>query len=650
MRGIGFIVSAAPAAQDVSISANTINVISLAVSLLVLLIGVLVLIVTLLGYARLVRRMEEQTARTRQLEANYAALQARVDKVSVAAEFSRQQELHEALEQVKQQQAALEKRLVDQKRETSDTILAMTLLPLGARQYRSKDISGALDTYKRALSLDDNNPTIYYHLGYIYAQTGKLDLAEEHLKKALSIDPAFAPATAALGYVYRRKGEAFPAGEKREKYLVEAEAKLLEALQAAPRLLDEEGESWWTALGGLYRHRAQIKKAINAYQEAQKITPYSSYPLVQLALQQGASGDEAAMLQSFREVERLARQKVQANPDNYWPYSDLLLARLAFGKIQEAEDILSMVLKLIPRDLAYATSSLLVNLSRLTKLVPSSAQHIERVIKYVRESLIEGRQAALSSESFVIPFEQFPAIAVRASNQDDPAQLLKALDLNEARPAVFILGGAMDMQSKEMQETRPVIEYGLTAYAQRNGVAIVDGGTSSGVMKLMGETRRAQNGTFPLIGVAPINLVRYQGYENPSGYDLDPGHSHFVLTSEGEWGDETDMIIQLAYALTGQGKFPGLGLIINGGNIVRQEVYRLSGGKQLKVPLVVLEGSGRFADTLAAAIRTRQTDDAELREIILRDNIEVVSVSGGPKALENKLIQHLEKNSRSQEG
>jgi tetratricopeptide (TPR) repeat protein len=642
-------------AQDVNISANTVNVISLAVSLLVLLVGILVLIVTLLGYMRLVRRVDEQAARVQQLqqvntrlEKTNADLKTRVDKLVILSEAPNDYE-RKLLDHVTQLQTQFERQLQAVRRETSDTILAMTLMPLGAQQYRSKDVKGALDTYQRALKLDADSPVIHYQIGYIYAQEGRLDEAQEYLQKSLTFDPAYPPAKAALGYVFRRKGEAYPAGEAREQYLFDGETSLLEALEAAPRLLDEEGESWWNVLGGLYRHRGQTRKAINAYEEAAKITPYSSYPLVQLAVQQGTAGDEAAMIQTYRDVERLARQQTQANPDNYWPYADLMVARLALGKIQEAEEVLKVVLQLIPRDLAYAANSLLVTLTKLAKLAPGNANSIERVVKYIRENVIEGKRlkdaATLGNESFVIPFDGFPAVAVRASNHDDPAVLTRILDLTEQRPSIYILGGAMDMKSKEMQDTRPVIENGLTVFAQQNGVAVVDGGTASGVMKLMGEARTLHKATFPLIGVAPINLVRYHGYDNPNGYDLDGGHSHFVFTSEGDWGDETDMIVQLAQSLSGIGKCRSLGLVINGGNIVRQEVYRLSVTRQLTLPMLVLEGSGRFADTLAAAYRSGQSEDNDLLEIVMRGkqsgNMELIPVSAGPQSFVNRLTHHL---------
>lgn len=630
-----------------SVSVDFFAVASLAVSLLALIVSVAILLVALFGYVRMNRQMKDQEKQIGHLRSAYDNIWRQFQAHVESPETQNQNKLPGVIEDFKAQLAEIDKRIDQHRQETSDTILAMTLLPLGENQYRAKDLHAAIETYKRALSLNNNNPIIHYRLGYVYAQRGDLDEAERYLQHALEIDPTYCSAIATMGYVYRRKGEVLPPGTERETYFLKAEGKLLEALDKAPKSLDEEGESWWCTLGALYRQRGQLKKAIDAYKEAAKITPYSPYPLSNLALYQGMDGDVDSMIQTYREVERLARQKVQANPDDYWPYADLLLARLAVGKIQEAEETLKVLLRIVPRDLAYAVPSLLVSLSRLSKILPDSASQIDEAITYIREYVVEGKglddDVSLSNETFIVPFDGggVPAMGVRVSNHDDPVKVIAALDMAEPRPAIFILGGAMDMASDEMKVTRPIIEDGLARFAQENGIAIVDGGTSSGVMKLMGEARRKRGATFPLIGVAPINLVKYKGYDNPNGYDLDPGHSHFVLTSEGDWGDETDMIVHLSYALTGQGQCPGLGLVINGGNIVRQEVYRLTVTERLKFPMLVLEGSGRFADILSKAIRTGETDDDELKAVISKDKIELVSVDLGPQGVVSKLASHL---------
>ena len=251
----------------------------------------------------------------------------------------------------------------------------------------------------------------------------------------------------------------------------------------------------------------------------------------------------------------------------------------------------------------------------------------------------QGDLRSLTNDAFVIGHPLSPALAVRSAGSDNLEQIARALDLSAARPTLFILGGAMAMESDEMMATRGVIEDGLAVYAQANRIAIIDGGTHSGVMQLMGEARIKHGASFALIGVAPVNLVKYPGYDNPSGYDLDPGHSHFVLTRPGDWGDETETILQLAYTLAGDR--PLVGMIINGGGIVRQEVYQIAVVNQLNVTLLVLEGSGRFADALAAAYRAGTTEDDDLRAIIAHGRLELIRLADGPDHLRARLAHHL---------
>jgi len=603
------------------------------VSLAALALGALALLIA----AWVALRDERLAARLARAEQALQAAreQAAAPELSAQAAQPSADELQQAL-------AGLETALAQQREAAARAALALTLLPQGERQYRCKDLSGALDTYERALALNESNPLVHYRLGYIYTQRAAFDQAEKHLTRALALAPDFSPAAAALGYLYRRRAEVTPPGPAREKLLFAAEEKLRAALQQSPRLLDEDGESWWGTLGGLYRSTGHTRKAVRAYQQAAAITPYSSYPLGNLALLRGKPGDLDAMLDTFRDVERLARAEVQAAPDDYWPYADLLLARLALGKIQEAEETLNTMRRLMPPDMPHAAASLARSLATLAELLPDSATTIADVIAHVQAGPTRAAaDVTLANETFVVMLNDLPALAVRVSDQDDPAHIVHLLDLAEPRPAIFLLGGAVDMSADEVAATRPVLEEGLAAYAQERGIAVIDGGTRSGAMQMMGEARRSCRGTFPLVGVAPINLVRFSGHEPPEGYPLDPNHSHFVLTSEGDWGDETDFIVRIAQAIAG-GQHPVVGIIINGGGIVRQEVYRLTLTERLQTPLLVLDGSGRFADTLARAIRTGETDDSQLREIVSKGRIEVIPIADGADGIRQRLSAYFE--------
>ncbi len=286
-----------------------------------------------------------------------------------------------------------------QRREAANSTLATALLSFGERQYRAADFVGAVNTYRRALELDANNPVTHYRLGYVYNAQGELDDAEKHYKLSLEIDEAFAPSIVALGYVYRRMGQNMD-GIDREQLLNLAEYQMLKGLKMSPKLVDEDGESWWGALGGLYRRRGQVAQAIFAYEQATSVTPHSSYPFSNLAALYGDENNIDGMLAMFKRVERLAFAEVQAEVDNYWGYFDLLTAQLANGHVQEAEDILPSVLETVPSDAAYAFDSLKETLHRVANFLHDRPQaaamrdFVQRIDAYV-EKRGEGPAALL---------------------------------------------------------------------------------------------------------------------------------------------------------------------------------------------------------------------------------------------------------------
>ncbi len=296
------------------------------------------------------------------------------------------QQRRDELESIRNQ---LERGAAEQRESAARSNLAQSLLTLGERQYRSQDFSGALDTYRRALELDPNSLITHYRLGYVYTQSGNLEQAQHHLTRALEIENNFAPALAALGYVYRRIGEKMPQGIDRERTLNKAESLLLEGLSTSPKLVDDDDESWWGSLGGLYRRRNQVDEAINAYERAGAITPKSSYAFSNLALLYVQKKDKDAMLRTYQRVEQLAWGEVQADVDNYWAYADLLTARLALGKVKEAEEIVNSVLEIAPADSPYVLESLLDTLHRLeTALGETDAAHLGSFIDRIQESVI----------------------------------------------------------------------------------------------------------------------------------------------------------------------------------------------------------------------------------------------------------------------
>lgn len=255
--------------------------------------------------------------------------------------------------------------------------LSLSLTPLARQQYQSGDLKGALETYQRAAKLEEEelsqdqqqriNPVLYYHIGYILTNLNQLEEAEVHLEKALIFDENLQHARAALGYVYRRMGDVYDRRakvqnlsdderlntlKKRNDLYAKAAKNLQTALINMPHLIDDDNESWYGALAGLYKRLGEFDKAKVYYKEAAKITPQSSYPVVNLALIRLIEvGDTEEVRELFRDVERLARYELQAELDNYWAYGDLLTAQLVLRHDEKAiRNTLAELKKILPED------------------------------------------------------------------------------------------------------------------------------------------------------------------------------------------------------------------------------------------------------------------------------------------------------------
>ncbi len=354
-------------------------------------------------YARNIQRAISQLEETRQLvkkevEDTKQMLKDEVDKTQTLIEHELEEErqrLNAALKEKSTELETLHQELEStaraQREETTRALMAHSLLNLAERQYRATDFKGAIDTYKRALELDVLNPITHYQLGYVYIHSDLLEQAVEHLSRALEMDPQLAQAQAALGYALRRQGEAMEKGPERNRMLNRAESNLLDALSLSPRMLDNDGESWWGSLGGLYRRMGRVEQTIDAYEHAADVTPHSSYPFSNLALLHSLNGDYDAMIKAYERVERLALTETNSERNNYWAYNDLLTARLAQGKVAEAEQTLLSLFYSAPTDASYPLGVLVSTLQQLTQALSGhdQARYIPEFIERIQHHMAE---------------------------------------------------------------------------------------------------------------------------------------------------------------------------------------------------------------------------------------------------------------------
>lgn len=237
--------------------------------------------------------------------------------------------------------------------------------------------------------------------------------------------------------------------------------------------------------------------------------------------------------------------------------------------------------------------------------------------------------AAAGTQKLCLEIVRFPngneAKLVRAKPDDIIDDLFGVIGISKQRSLILLLGGADRLDDALLPKLRQVFNRGIARAALRIGALIIDGGTDAGVMALMGRAIADNGRQTPLLGVAPAAKVTYPG--GPADADsggsapLNPNHSQFVLTPGSEWGDETDTLFRLARNLAGTN--PVLAILVNGGDTAQAEVLRCV---RLKWPVLVVQGSGRLADTIAGLIASPGTraDDADLDEIRCDGRIRVV--------------------------
>jgi hypothetical protein len=224
--------------------------------------------------------------------------------------------------------------------------------------------------------------------------------------------------------------------------------------------------------------------------------------------------------------------------------------------------------------------------------------------------------------------KEFPngasALAVRVRPDADPARVAEALELPGSRPVLLLSGGAGAMSATSRGRLSPLFSALAKGLVQAD-ISVIDGGTRSGVMALMGQALVAAGRSAPYIGVLPARATTGPG--GAEGEDLlEPHHSHFVLIQSGQWGAESKFMAALATHLAGPAR--SLVLLVNGGQVALQDVEaNLRQGRQV----VILAGSGRLADQIAAEAR-RQAREARRRRSSLSTAVRLVERALFPKS------------------
>jgi TRPM family ion channel len=231
------------------------------------------------------------------------------------------------------------------------------------------------------------------------------------------------------------------------------------------------------------------------------------------------------------------------------------------------------------------------------------------------------------------------AVVVTAPLDASAKAILDALEIASPRAVILVFGGAKGLDDSRKANLATLFSDGVTPVAAELGALIIDGGTQSGVMAMMGEAVARSPGTCLLLGIAPDGKITHPEISGAStvsdGTPLEPNHSHFVLVESNEWGGETSKMLELARAFNA----PIVAILVNGGAIAADEALQsVRNGWQL----LVVEGSGRFADELSAAIRDGQSaKSTKVTEIALSGHVALFNVDDAAEKLKDELRRML---------
>lgn len=190
-------------------------------------------------------------------------------------------------------------------------------------------------------------------------------------------------------------------------------------------------------------------------------------------------------------------------------------------------------------------------------------------------------------------------LCVFPSKPSNLPQAISELHLKDDYPVIVLIGGAID--KKDAAVTQQAIET-ISKIAQALKAVVICGGTNMGIMSEIGHSRRRNHHNYPLVGIAPEELVTWpKGPESTKflwwgkeRWQLESHCTHFILVPGSNFGDESSWIVDTATLLSR--KQHSVTVLLNGGEVSRKDIELSLGHGR---PVIALSRSGRLADELA---------------------------------------------------
>jgi len=239
-----------------------------------------------------------------------------------------------------------------------------------------------------------------------------------------------------------------------------------------------------------------------------------------------------------------------------------------------------------------------------------------------------GAPIEISTDTIVFS-DEARARVVFAPRDAPPEEVVRVLDVPVAPGVLVLNGGTVDFAPELEALLASLLAEGVARVVTEEGLTTITGGTDAGVFALFGGGLESR-APGACIGVAPAALVTWPGrtLAADDAAPLEPHHSHFVLVDCDEWGDELPTMMRLTALLAD--KRPSAAVLAGGGDVTMRE---LAAHTEAGREVIVLGGSGRLADDVAAVVAGGASGEREVVEAAATGRVTVFDVGRGPKEL-----------------
>jgi hypothetical protein len=206
----------------------------------------------------------------------------------------------------------------------------------------------------------------------------------------------------------------------------------------------------------------------------------------------------------------------------------------------------------------------------------------------------------------IIRFPNRHSFCVFPKERSELPQAISKLHLHENYPVIVLIGGEIEDNFASLTSSAVQI---LARVAEELNALIICGGTDMGVMADIGQIRAENKYRFPLVGMAPEELVAWPAGQRNTKFlwwgterwQLESHYSHFILVPGNQFGDESSWIVEAATLLS-QGQ-RSVTILINGGEVSRKDIdLSLEKGR----PVIALSLTGRLADEFAGHLHRQK--------------------------------------------